>query len=165
MTTLAACAPATSCAEGLLAPCEYCDLLIGAGTTFSHFAWTDGLVSAGTLELDESRWELGVFRFATAQSIPISAVPADYHAANPYWGFTAIRRWQVLHRGRGKLYLGFGANYRTEIDYLEATNWNSPTCSRRASILVSTAAWSSWAFATGRTHGSDRETAVRTSSR
>jgi len=74
--------------------------------------------------LDDSRWELGVFRFTTAQSIPISGVPANYRAANPYWGFTGIRRWQVLHRRRGKLYLGFGANYRTEIDYLEAINWN-----------------------------------------
>ncbi len=124
LTALAACAPAISSAEGLLGPCEHCDLLIGAGTTFAHNAWTDGLVLAGTLELDDSRWELGAFRFATAQSIPISGVPADYRAANPYWGFTAMRRWQVLHRGRGRLYLGFGANYRTEIDYLEATNWN-----------------------------------------
>jgi len=124
VTTLAACAPATSSAEGLLASCEHCDLLIGGGTTFSNVAWTDGLVLAGTLELDDSRWELGAFRFATAQRIPISGVPADYHAANPYWGFTAMRRWQVLDRRQGKLYLGFGANYRTEIDYLEATSWN-----------------------------------------
>ena len=35
-----------------------------------------------------------------------------------------MRRWQVLHRQRGRLYLGVGANYRTEIDYLESTNWN-----------------------------------------
>src|SRR5450631_3859804 len=87
VTTLAACAPATSYAEGLLTPCEHCDLLIGAGTTISHVAWTNGLVFAGTLELYDSRWELGAFRFATAQSIPISGVPAYYRAANPYWGF------------------------------------------------------------------------------
>lgn len=124
VTTFAASVPATSSAEGLLAPCEQCNVLIGAGRTFSHTAWTDGLVLEGTLELDESRWELGVFRFATAQTIPISGVPTDYHAANPYWGFTAMRRWQVLHRGPAKLYLGVGANYRTEIDYLESTNWN-----------------------------------------
>jgi len=124
VTTLAACAPATSSAEGLLASCEHCDLLIGAGTTFSNLAWTDGLVLAGTLELDDSRWELGVFRFATAQSIPISGVPSNYRAANPYWGFTAMRRLRVLDRRLVKLYLGFGANYRTELDYLESTNWN-----------------------------------------
>jgi hypothetical protein len=46
-----------------------------------------------TLELDESRWELGAFRMANAQRYR----EVD-HATNPYWGFTAMRRWQVLHR-------------------------------------------------------------------
>jgi hypothetical protein len=40
-----------------------------------------------------------------------------------------MRRWQVPHRSRGRLYLGFGANYRSEIDYLETTRWN---CEQRA---------------------------------
>jgi hypothetical protein len=35
-----------------------------------------------------------------------------------------MRRWQVLHRSPARLYLGFGANYRSEIDYLETTRWN-----------------------------------------
>ena len=42
----------------------------------------------------------------------------------PYWGFTAMRRWQVLHHSRVRLYVGFGANYRTESDWLTATKWN-----------------------------------------
>jgi hypothetical protein len=69
--------------------------------------------------LDESRWELGAFRMTNAQRYG----EID-HATNPYWGFTAMRRWQVLHRSRARLYLGFGANYRSEIDYLETTQWN-----------------------------------------
>lgn len=121
--TLAAGAPATSSAEGLPG-CPRCDLLVGGGTTFAHDSFTGGLPLTVELELDESRWELGAFRFATAQRVPISDVPRSYHAANPYWGFTAMRRWQVLHRSFGRFYLGVGANYRTEIDYLEATNWN-----------------------------------------
>ncbi|HXC08395.1 MAG TPA: hypothetical protein VNV61_05660 [Steroidobacteraceae bacterium] len=124
LTTLAAYAPATCSADGLLGLCKQCDLLVGGGTTFAHDSSTGGLPLTAALELDESRWELGAFRFATAQRVPISDVPRSYRAANPYWGFTAMRRWQVLHRGWGRLYLGFGANYRTEIDYLEATNWN-----------------------------------------
>lgn len=72
-----------------------------------------------TLELDQSRWELGVFRFTNAQRYR-----DNDHAASPYWGFTAMRRWQVLHRSRVRLYLGFGANYRSETDYLESTRWN-----------------------------------------
>jgi hypothetical protein len=104
--------------------CDRCDVLIGTGTTFRSWAWTDGLVLSLTLELDDSRWDLSAFRFATAQRVPASALPGTPHAADPYWGFTAMRRWQVLHRGSGRLYIGFGANYRTEVDYLESTRWN-----------------------------------------
>lgn len=104
-------------------PCGNCDVLVGAGSTFSTFAWTGGLVLPLTLELDQSRWEAGAFRFATAQRAPVFALPTR-RAANPYWGFSAMRRWQILHRGRTRLYMGFGANYRTELDYLEATRWN-----------------------------------------
>ena len=77
-----------------------------------------------TLDLDESRWELAAFRFATAQRVPVSALREAPHAADPYWGLTAMRRWQLLHRRWGRLYVGFGANYRTEVDYLESTRWN-----------------------------------------
>ncbi len=118
-----ACAPRVSRADSS-PPCgRGCNVLIGVGTTFYDFSWTQGLVLAVTLELDQSRWELGVFRFANSQRAPASALSTTL-AANPYWGFTAMRRWQVLHRGRARLYLGFGANYRSELDYLEATRWN-----------------------------------------
>lgn len=108
-----------------LDPCPHCNLFVGVGTTFKYFAWTDGLVVPVTLELDDSRWELGAFRFTSGQYLkePGFAPPSTF-AANPYWGFSAMRRWQVLHPSWARFYLGFGANYRTETDYLEATNWN-----------------------------------------
>jgi hypothetical protein len=37
------------------------------GTTYRFSARTEGIVAPLTLELDESRWELGAFRFANAQ--------------------------------------------------------------------------------------------------
>lgn len=113
--------PRMARSESLWTPCAHCLLLIGVGTTYYDFNWTRGLVLPVTLELDDSRWELGVFRFQTQQHAPGAA---DIVYAHPYWGLTAMRRWQVLHRGWGRLYLGFGANYRTELDYLEATHWN-----------------------------------------
>jgi hypothetical protein len=124
LTALAICNPHASVAAGYLSPCDHCDLLLGAGTTFRPWAWTDGLVLSVMLELDESRWELGAFRFATAERSPLSAFRWTAHATESYWGFTAVRRWQLLHRARGRLYMGFGANYRTEVDYLESTRWN-----------------------------------------
>lgn len=127
LAMLAACAPQGSRA-GSLGPCQSCDLLLGVGTTFGpsfrRLAWTNAVVVPLQLELDDSRWELGAFRFATAQSVPGYPLTRSSRAANPYWGFTAMRRWQVLHPGPMKLYLGFGANYRTEVDYLEPTRWN-----------------------------------------
>jgi Lipid A 3-O-deacylase (PagL) len=117
-------APGACLAEGLLAPCERCNLLVGAGTTFRFFGWTDGIVVPVTLELDESRWELGAFRFATAQRFNFKDLGPWALSAKPYWGFTAMRRWQVLHRSRVRFYIGFGANYKTQTDYLDATRWN-----------------------------------------
>jgi len=106
-------------AEDLSGLCPRCNLLVGVGPTYRLFDWSDGVVIPLTLELDQSRWELGVFRFTNAQRYR-----DNDHATDPYWGFTAMRRWQVLHRSRARLYLGFGANYRSETDYLESTRWN-----------------------------------------
>jgi Lipid A 3-O-deacylase (PagL) len=126
LAALAACAPQGSRADPAW-PCAGCDVLLGVGTTFGPSfkrpAWTNAVVVPLQLELDDSRWELGAFRFASAQSVPGYPLSTT-RAANPYWGFTAMRRWRVLHRGSMKLYLGFGANYRTEVDYLEPTRWN-----------------------------------------
>jgi hypothetical protein len=121
---LAGCAPRVSVADGLPLPCGQCNLLVGVGTTYFDFGLTHGLVLPITLELDQSRWELGAFRFANDQKLDKLHGPIDGRAADPYWGFTAMRRWQVLHRGWGRIYLGFGANYRNETDYLEVSRWN-----------------------------------------
>jgi len=98
--------------------------MIGAGTTFRFFAWTDGVVVPVTFELDNGRWELGAFRLATAQRFAESDHPPEARSANPYWGFTAMRRWRLLHRRWGGFYVGLGANCRTETDALIATHWN-----------------------------------------
>ncbi|MGB6452773.1 MAG: hypothetical protein WBE92_18635 [Steroidobacteraceae bacterium] len=106
-------------------PCNDCNLLVGVGTTYKFWGWTDGLVLPIELEFDDSRWELGAFRMASGQLLSEPKLfPHTPYAALPYWGFTAMRRWQVVHRPWGKIYLGFGANYKTETDYLDSTLWN-----------------------------------------
>jgi len=109
----------TARADEPVSPCSRCNLLVGIGATYRFFAWMDSAVVPVTLELDESRWEVGAFRMTSAQRYLDHA-----HATDPYWAFTAMRRWQVVHRAPWRLYLGFGANYRTETDYLETTRWN-----------------------------------------
>ncbi len=105
--------------------CAHCNLFVGIGETNNFWRWTDGLVLPVTLELDDSRWEIGAFRIARRQLLKeYPKFAASTIAARPYWGFTVMRRWQILHRSRIKLYLGFGVNYRTETDLLTATRWN-----------------------------------------
>jgi hypothetical protein len=101
-------------------PCPHCDLLVGFGATYKFWAFNDGIVVPVTLEIDDSRWEVGVFRFATAQYLKEQpAFPSSFRAANPQWGFDALRRWQLLHRSWGKLYFGLGGSYKTENDWLD----------------------------------------------
>lgn len=104
--------------------CPKCDFLLGMGTTFVSSRWTDGITASFALELDESRWEVGAFRFANSQYLESPLYPPSTISAHPYWGFSLMRRLQLLHRGRWRLYLGFGAAYKTETDLLDATRWN-----------------------------------------
>ena len=107
----------------MLSPCAKCNLLFGAGMTFAPYAWTDGVIFPVLFEIDESRWELGAYRFATSQRFAEHGLE-NVTSAGPFWGFTAMHRWQLLHRGSGRYYFGFGANWRTEPDWLTATRWN-----------------------------------------
>lgn len=141
-----------------------CDLLIGAGTTFWPWHWTDGVVAPFMLEFDDSRWELGAFRFTTSQYLKSPAHPPSTISAQPYWGVSFMRRWQVLHRSGWRLYLGFGASYKTEVDLLDATRWNSPICSRFDTRSGRTESSSS-ASDIGRTLGSSSRIAARICSR
>lgn len=109
---------------GAWTPCPRCALLLGAGTTFWPWHWTDGIVFPVMIEIDRSRFELGAFRFATRQFLKEAGHPPSTVSAYPYWGFSAMRRWQILHRSRMKLYVGIGAAYRTQTDLLESTRWN-----------------------------------------
>jgi hypothetical protein len=107
------------------APCPKCRLLVGVGTTYATWGWSDGLVLPVTLELDDSRWEIGAFRVATRQiAIGHGYPPPDYRSADPFWGYSAMRRWQFLHRSWLRLYAGFGASYKPQIDTLDATRLN-----------------------------------------
>ena len=126
--------------------CPDCDLVLGAGTTF-FWHWTDGIVVPAVLEIDDGRYELGAFRLATDQYLKESGRPPI--SAHPYWGFSAMRRWQILHRSKVKLYLGLGVAYRTETDLLVATKFNfsllfaiRDTVSKRVFLELSLRHWS-----------------------
>jgi hypothetical protein len=111
-------------ADGVLSPCSGCQVLVGAGTTFRYFGWTQGLVIPISFQFGDGHWEIDATRFATAQTFDEPYVPASIHSANPYWGFTVVHRWELLHWSWSRFYAGVGANYRTETDYLVNSKWN-----------------------------------------
>lgn len=99
-------------------------VMVGGGATVRPWHWTDGIILPLVLEIDDSRFELGAFRFTTQQYLKESGWPPATVSAHPYWGFSAMRRWQVLHRSRFKVYLGLGAAYRSETDLVESSKWD-----------------------------------------
>ena len=104
-------------------PCPRCNLLLGAGTTYQFLAFSDGLVLPITLEIDQSRWEIGAFRVATRQVGARNGYP-PFTSSEPFWGFSGMRRWQFLHRSFVRFYAGFGGSYKKEIDILDSTRLN-----------------------------------------
>ena len=67
VAALAAFGPSITRAQDSIGLCARCNVLVGVGATYRLFGWTDGVVVPLTLELDESRWELGTFRMTNAQ--------------------------------------------------------------------------------------------------
>ena len=99
-------------------------VMVGGGATVWPWHWTDGAVIPLLLEFDDSRFELGAFRFATQQYLKSPGWPPSTVSAHRYWASSAMRRWQILHRSWFKLYLGTGAVYRSETDLLDASKWD-----------------------------------------
>jgi hypothetical protein len=104
--------------------CGSCELETGIGGTYHFWNTTHGIVLPLTLNFSDGRYELGVFRMATAQSYFSDHFHGVEHNAQPYWGFSAARRFAVLRFRHWRLLLGVGGSYKTEEDILSASHWN-----------------------------------------
>jgi hypothetical protein len=114
-------APTITNAQSL---CASCEAQIGPGATYHFWGPTGGLVLAATLSWDESRYESGVFRVARAQMLHDDTYREGRLMADPYWGISLSRRWQLFQTGPVKGLFGFGLALRTESDQLSATRWD-----------------------------------------
>ena len=79
---------------------------------------------AGTLDWDSNRYELGVFRIASVQVLRDRAYDDGHIMADPYWGVSLSRRWQLFEKGPVKGFVGLGMALKTESDQLSATRWD-----------------------------------------
>jgi Lipid A 3-O-deacylase (PagL) len=104
--------------------CNGCELLLGIGYTYHFWGETGGFVLPATLSLDQGRYEVGVFRMTSDQTLYETLWGKSRVLARPYWGASASRRWQLAARPSWRLFFGFGASYKTEEDVLNATHWN-----------------------------------------
>jgi hypothetical protein len=104
--------------------CNDCELFLGIGNTYHFWGDTGGLVIPATLTFDQDRYEVGVFRMTSRQTLYEEIWGKTRVLAEPYWGISATRRWRLVVRPTWRLFFGFGASYKTEEDLLNATHWN-----------------------------------------
>lgn len=115
--------PRVGAAAGML-PCDGCELRLGVGGTYHFWGGTGGTVISSALSFDHDRYELGLFRMASRQTLNESNPHASRLLAEPYWGVSASRRWKLAGNFRWRLLFGFGASYKSEADPLNSTRWN-----------------------------------------
>ena len=104
--------------------CSSCEVQTGLGGTYHFWGSTDGVVLPLTVSWSENRYEVGVFRMATAQTLSKRDASSVQQLADPYWGVSASRRWTLLQRGPVRAFFGFGLAYRSDSDILSATRWD-----------------------------------------
>jgi len=72
----------------------------------------------------ENRYELGFVRVTTEQTLQDSRSRHTRLVADPYWGVSLSRRWQLFERGPIKGFFGFGLAGKTKSDELSTTRWD-----------------------------------------
>jgi hypothetical protein len=117
----AACAPRSADAQSL---CQSCELQVGLGGTYHYWGTTGGVVVPVTMTWSENRYELGIVRVTTQQTLHESRARNERLMAAPYWGVSLSRRWQLFDRGPVKGFFGFGLAGKTKSDVLSATRWD-----------------------------------------
>ena len=119
---MATMAPAHAGSDGLL--CNGCQLALGIGDTYHYWGRTGGAVLPVTFTWGDGRYEFGVFRFTTAQKLYEEQWGCVHVLAEPYWGTSVSRRWQLFGKPTWKLFFGFGVSYKNQEDALNSTHWN-----------------------------------------
>lgn len=104
--------------------CGRCEFAVGAGNTYHFWGETGGLVVTASGLFDQGRYEVSLFRMATTQTLHETGWNTARVMAEPYWGVSASRRWQLVSRADWRLIFGFGISYKTEEDALNSTHWN-----------------------------------------
>jgi lipid A 3-O-deacylase PagL len=117
----AACAPRFADAQSL---CQSCEVQVGLGGTYHFWGTTGGVVLPVMVTWSENRYELGLVRVTTQQTLQEPRSRNARLMADPYWGVSLSRRWQLFERGPIKGFVGFGMAGKTKSDELSTTRWD-----------------------------------------
>lgn len=101
--------------------CASCEVQVGLGGTYHYWASTGSLVLPVSVTWSENRYELGLFRFTDQQLLELPGTHRDRLMADPYWGTSLSRRFQLFERGPVQGFFGFGLSAKTESDVLSTT--------------------------------------------
>jgi Lipid A 3-O-deacylase (PagL) len=104
--------------------CESCEVQLGLGQTYHFWGYTGGVVLPVTVKWSDGRYELGFFRVTTQQVLYDDHYRYGHVMADPYWGVSLSRRWQLFESGPVSGFIGFGLALRTESDQLSCTRWD-----------------------------------------
>jgi hypothetical protein len=104
--------------------CESCEVQVGLGGTYHFWGTTGGVVLPVMVTWSENRYELGFVRVTTQQTLQESRSRNTRLMADPYWGVSLSRRWQLFERGPIKGFFGFGLAGKTKSDELSTTRWD-----------------------------------------
>ena len=101
--------------------CQSCELQAGIGDTYHFWGMTGGLVLPFTVIWNDARYELGFFRVTKQQVLVDASCPNGRVMADPFWGMSLSRRWQLHAWDRVRVFFGFGLSAKTESDQLSST--------------------------------------------
>jgi hypothetical protein len=117
----AVCAHRSAEAQSL---CGGCQVQLGLGGTYHYWGATGGVVLPVSVTWSESRYELGLFRVTTAQTLAERGSRSGRVMADPYWGISFSRRWPLFTAGPVRGFVGFGLAGKTQSDALSVTRWD-----------------------------------------
>src|SRR6266480_1685935 len=124
LALLLACAPCAPRSADAQSVCKSCEVQVGLGGTYHYWGTTGGVVLPVAVTWSESRYELQFVRVTTQQTLRESGSRNARLMADPYWGVSLSRRWQLFERGPVKGFFGFGMAGKTKSDALSTTRWD-----------------------------------------
>jgi hypothetical protein len=99
------------------------EFAVGGGTTYQYDGTSTSAIGAITWTWYGDRLELGAIRFADSQIHHARRRDTTVYAY-PNWAFPISRRWAIVRKPNGEMFIGIGGAYKTETDEMNGSRLN-----------------------------------------